>query len=81
MSSVPTLVLSTRARPARAATRVHSIARTLGATGCPGAPVRDRGRDQCADVKQWPDDQARLVALTDRRWTGGEARGYDCTHG
>ncbi|WP_433719833.1 hypothetical protein ACQP2Y_33445 [Actinoplanes sp. CA-051413] len=29
----------------------------------------DRGLNQCASVKEWPDDQAKLVALTNQRFT------------
>jgi hypothetical protein len=28
-----------------------------------------RGRDQCSGVKKWPSDQARLVDLTQKRFT------------
>lgn len=28
-----------------------------------------RGRDQCSSIKQWPNDQAKLVDLTQKRFT------------
>ncbi|TDV54183.1 hypothetical protein [Actinophytocola oryzae] len=28
-----------------------------------------RGRDQCSSVKQWPNDQTKLVDLTEQRFT------------
>lgn len=30
----------------------------------------DRGRDQCGSVKDWPNDQAKLVNLTNKRFIG-----------
>lgn len=29
----------------------------------------NRGRDQCSSVKEWPNDQAKLVDLTQKRFT------------
>ncbi len=29
----------------------------------------DRGRNQCSSVKSWPDDRARLVKLTQQRFS------------
>lgn len=29
----------------------------------------DRGRNQCGSISQWPDDEAKLVDLTNKRFT------------
>ncbi|MBX7264910.1 hypothetical protein KIF24_01810 [Micromonospora sp. Llam7] len=29
----------------------------------------NRGRDQCTSVSEWPDDEARLIDLTNKRFT------------
>lgn len=31
--------------------------------------IVNRGRDQCSSVKEWPNDQAKLIDLTNRRFT------------
>jgi hypothetical protein len=44
--------------------------------GDPRALV-DRGRDQCAAIRAAPDDRARLIELTDRRFTApGHPEGF-----
>jgi hypothetical protein len=29
----------------------------------------DRGRDQCSSVKEWPNDEAKLISLVNKRFT------------
>lgn len=34
--------------------------------------IIDRGRDMCSVVKEWPDDEAKLVDLTNKRFTASD---------
>lgn len=41
------------------------------------ARIIGRGRDQCGSIKEWPDDEAKLIDLTNQRFTApGHSGGF-----